>query len=132
VQGLQEMLDSVNPYIAIFIRVRNILHDHGEVFDARIQIIQARERKQYITPTANEVAGLLVEDQTEKFGSRDVIIQKRDGTLQTINEIHPSYIALQYHLLFSYGTSGWSQDIPRRSTSSTSRSTVAMREFYVF
>jgi len=75
---------------------------------------------------------LLVGDGTENFGSRDVIIQKRDGTLQRINETHPSYMALQYSLLFPYGTDGWSQDIPRRSTSSTSRSDITMREFYAF
>ena len=80
VQGLQEMLDSVNPYVAIFRRARDMLRDHGEVLDVRIQIIQAREGRQCITPTANEVAGLLVGDGTENFGSRDVIIQKRDGT----------------------------------------------------
>jgi len=132
VQGLQEMLDSVNPYVAVFRRARDMLRDHGEVLDVKIRIIRAREGRQYITPTANEVAGLLVGDGTENFESRDVIIQRRDGTLQRINETHPSYMPLQYPLLFPYGTDGWSQDIPRSSTSSTSRSTVTMREFYAF
>ena len=45
-----------------------MLRDHGEVLDVRIRIIQAREGRQYITPTANEVAGLLVGDGTENFG----------------------------------------------------------------
>jgi len=40
----------------------------------RIRIIQAKEGRQYITPTTNEVAGLLVGDETENFGSRDVIV----------------------------------------------------------
>jgi len=39
VQGLQEMLDSVNPYVAIFRRARDMLHDHGELLDVRIRII---------------------------------------------------------------------------------------------
>jgi len=43
VQELQEMLDSVNPYVVIFRRARDILCDHGEVLDVRIRIIQARE-----------------------------------------------------------------------------------------
>jgi len=41
-------------------------------------------------------------------------------------------MALQYPLLFPYGTDGWSQDIPRRFTSSTSISTITVREFYAF
>jgi len=109
-----------------------MLRDHSKVLDVKIRIIQPREGRQYITPIANEVAGMLVGDGTENFGSRDVIIQKRDGTLQKINETHPSYMALQYPMLFSYGTDGWSQDIPRRSTSSTLRLTITMREFYAF
>jgi len=81
VDGLQEMLDSVNPYVVIFKRARDMLRDHGEVLDMIIRIIQAREGRQYISPTPNEVAELLVGDGPENFGSRDVIIQKRDGTL---------------------------------------------------
>ena len=67
-------MDSVNPYVAIFRRARDMLQDRGEVLHMRIRIIQAREGRQYITPTANEVAAFLVGDETENFRSRDVII----------------------------------------------------------
>ena len=73
-QRLQEMLDSVNPYVTIFTRTCDMLRDHGEILHVRIRIIQVGEGRQYITPTTNEVAGLLVGDGTENFGSRDVII----------------------------------------------------------
>ena len=117
------MLDAVNPYVAVFRKARDMLRDHDEVLDLRIRIIQAREGRQYIRPTAEEVAGLLVGDGTEHYGSHDVIIQKMDGTLQRIDEIHPSYMPLHYPLLFPYGTDGWSPDIQRITNSSTSRST---------
>ena len=132
VQGSQQMLDSVNPYVVIFRRARDMLRDHGEVFDLRIQIIQARKGTQYIRHTAEEVVGLLVGNGTEHFGSWDIIIQKMHGTLQRVDEILPSYMSLNYLLLFSYNTDGWSPDIPRVTNSGTSRSTVTMREFYVF
>jgi len=70
-----------------------MLRDHGEVLDVKIRIIQASEGTQYNTPTATEIAGLLVGDGHENFESSDVIVQKRDGTLQRINETHPSYMA---------------------------------------
>ena len=132
VEGLQHMLDSVNPYVAVFRRARDMLSDHGEVPDLQIRIIQAREGRQYIRPTAEEVTGLIVGDGTEHFGPRDVILQTRDGFLQRIDEYQPSYMPLHYPLLFPYGTDGWSADIPRMANSSTSRSTVSMREFYAF
>ena len=50
-----------------------MLRDHGEVLDVRIRISQARKGRQYITPTVNEVAELLVGDGIENFRSRDVI-----------------------------------------------------------
>ena len=68
------MLDSVNPYVAIFRRALDMLRDHREVLDVRIRIIQAREGRQYITHTTNKVTGLLVGDGPENFGSIDVII----------------------------------------------------------
>ena len=74
----------------------------------------------------------MVGDEIEHFGPRDVILQTMDGTLQRIYEHHPSYMPLQYPLLFLYDTDGWSADIPRMANSSTSRSTVSMRKFYAF
>ena len=71
------MLDSVNPYVAVFRRARDMLSDHGEVLDLRIRIIQAREGRQYIRPTAEEIAGLIVGDETEHFRPRDVIVKTR-------------------------------------------------------
>ena len=100
VQGLQQMLNSVNPYVAVFRRARDMLCDHGEVPDLRIRIIQAREDWQYSRPIAEEVAGLIVVDETEHFGPQDVILQTRDGTLQRIDEHHPSYTHLHYPLCF--------------------------------
>ena len=39
VQGLQQTLDSVNPYVIVFRRARDMLRDHNEVSDLIIQII---------------------------------------------------------------------------------------------
>jgi len=81
VQGLPQMLDSVNPYVIVFRRARDMLRDHCEVFVLQIRIIQTREGRQYIRPTIEEVAGLLVVDGTEHLGSRNITIQKMNGTL---------------------------------------------------
>ena len=43
VQGLQAMLGTVNPYVAILIRAYNMLRDHEKIFDVRIRIIHTRE-----------------------------------------------------------------------------------------
>ena len=42
VQELQQMLDAVNPYVAVFRRAWDMLRDYGEFLDLRIGIIQVR------------------------------------------------------------------------------------------
>ncbi|XP_021770772.1 uncharacterized protein LOC110734963 [Chenopodium quinoa] len=116
-QGLKMMLDDINPYVTVFRNVGNMLRDQGEHQDLRIKLICAREGRQYIQPTTSEVAALMVGDGTKDIGNRDIILQKIDGGLQRIDETHPSYMPLQYPLLFPYGTS---------------RSTVTIRQFYAF
>ncbi|GKC34903.1 hypothetical protein Tco_1047287 [Tanacetum coccineum] len=44
--------------------------------------------------------------------SRDVIVNKNNSGLQRISKLHPSYMALQYPLLFSYGEDGFHEKIP--------------------
>ena len=46
----------------------------------------------------------MIGDSTNK---RDIIINKRDSTIQRINETHPSYDCLQYPLIFWKGQSGY-------------------------
>ncbi|XP_021771182.1 uncharacterized protein LOC110735317 [Chenopodium quinoa] len=131
-QGLQTMLDDINPYVAVFRNARSMLRDQGEHQDLRIKLICAREGRQYIQPTASEVAALMVGDGTNDIGNRDIILQKVDGGLKRIDETHPSYMPFQYPLLFPYGTDGWRAGIPKVSDTSTSRNTVTMRQFYAF
>ncbi|KAK9698409.1 hypothetical protein RND81_08G102300 [Saponaria officinalis] len=71
----------------------------------------AKDGRTYNLPTANEVAALIVGDIGCAVDERDIIIQTENGMLQRINELHPSYLALQYPLPFSYGENGHSIDI---------------------
>lgn len=43
----------------------------------------------------------------KEMPERDIIIEeKTTGRLQRISEIHPSYLALQYPLIFCFGEDG--------------------------
>lgn len=61
-------------------------------------------KKRFNEPTQNEVAIIMVNDECD---SRDIILRKRDTTLQRVRETHRSYDALQYPILFPYGTDGY-------------------------
>ena len=70
-------------------------------------------------PTVNEVAVLIPDSQGQSILlltiGRDIILQRRGGTLQRISETHPSYDALQYPLLFPNGEDGWSINLHEHS-----------------
>ena len=62
--------------------------------------------RQYNLPTGNEVAALIVGDFDSTVDKRDIILHKQNGNLKRISELHVSYLALQYPLLFPYAEDG--------------------------
>ena len=52
---------------------------------------------------------------------QDIILETRGGQLQRIDELHSSYLGLQYPLLFPYGEDGYRPDILHRATSTSEK-----------
>ena len=76
----------------------------------RMRIVSNREKhgRTYDTPTASEVAALIPGDFNLELDRRDIVLQeKQTGCLKMISEIHPSYLALQYPLIFTHGEDGF-------------------------
>ncbi|KAL4090448.1 hypothetical protein QTP88_025283 [Uroleucon formosanum] len=53
-----------------------------------------------------------------QFENRDIVFQSHDNKLQRTSEIHRSYDALQYPLMFCHGENGYSIDMPLFSAAS--------------
>lgn len=53
-------------------------------------------------PTVSEVVALISRDIHPEMTTHDIILEKK-RKLKQISEIPPSYLALQYPLIFSYG-----------------------------
>ena len=102
------------------------------VANLQVQIISARGDRQYIQPTANKVAALIVGEDTGHVTHRDIVLVTRDGNLKRISETHPSYMPLQYPLLFPYGTDGWHCAIRFSPFAVRKKEFVSMREFYAY
>ncbi|XP_077223478.1 uncharacterized protein LOC143857091 [Tasmannia lanceolata] len=115
---------------------RNCFKESG-MHKVRIRLIGNREStsRQYNMPTATEVAALIVGDLNDTNVESDVIIEhKRDG-LKRISDLHPSFMAIQYPVLFPYGEDGFYLGIPYKSNNErrqTKRLCVTMREYYAF
>ena len=74
-------------------------------------------------PAASEVAVIFAGEPEHK---RDIVIKTRGGALRRISELHWSYDALQYPLLFPLGDDGYHVDIKHISGSKT----VSCMHFY--
>uniref|UniRef100_A0A0R0EW12 ATP-dependent DNA helicase n=1 Tax=Glycine max TaxID=3847 RepID=A0A0R0EW12_SOYBN len=120
VSNLQKMLDENNAHAKSFRMARDRLTD-TEVHNVRLKLIA-------------EVAALIAGD-IDANSNRDIIVETQNGQLQRIHELHCSYLALQYPLLFPYREDGYRPDILHRDTLSGTkrkRNRLTMREWFAY
>lgn len=137
VAELQDMLDHNNPLAHNFRMARDRFASNT-CENLKLKLIGKREAdgRTYNLPTTSEVAALIVGD-IDSADKRDIIIETKGGKLQQISELHPSYLAMQYPLLFPYGEDGFRTDIMHRDKTPSDGSTgkrfkLTMREFFAY
>ncbi|KAL5137844.1 Replication factor A protein 1 [Glycine soja] len=121
VSSLTHMLDEHNSHAKSFRIVRDRL-GNDEANNIKLQLIVARGKDGHVynMPNVPEIAALIV-GNFHPSSKRDIIVETQNGELQRIHELHPSYLPLQYRLLFPYGEDGYRADILHRSTSSNKK-----------
>nr|GEX58342.1 helicase [Tanacetum cinerariifolium] len=90
---------------------------------------------QYNGLTVAEVASLIINDFGDGIPTRDIIVNKQDSGPKRISELHPSYMSLQYPLLFPYGKNSFHDSIPYYSNSGarkTNRGYMTMKEYHSY
>ncbi|XP_030964293.1 uncharacterized protein LOC115985491 [Quercus lobata] len=136
VTGLMEMLDQCNQLVKCFRMVRDRF-DESDIHNVRIRLIRSRNsgERQYDLPVTSEIAALIVGDFNIESSDRDIIVENRSLGLQRINGTHPSFMALQYPLLFPYVEDGYMLGIPYRNlngSNSRKRESITIREYYAY
>ena len=106
------MLDNTNVLVKMFRMIRDRYKEYN-IPSMKLRLISRinNDSSQYELPTSNDIAGLIVGDIGEYEQGRDIIIQDKTDTLQRITKLHPSYMTLQYPLLFPYGEDGFRIDL---------------------
>ena len=129
VSGLLEMLDEHNELVKSFRMARDRFEESG-LENVKLRLIGTRSKdgRQYNLTTASEVAALIVGEQTGDNIERDIIVEMKDKELQTISELHPSFMSMQYPLLFPYGEDGFRPEI--KNEGNGKRKHVTMMEFF--
>ena len=109
---LIEMLDQTNKLVKLFQTIKSKFR-YSEIPSLKLRLMGQRytDSKQYNLPTSDDINGLIVRDIGEYESGRDIVIENRTKALQRISKLHPSYMSLQYPLLFPYGEDGFRIDL---------------------
>jgi hypothetical protein len=105
---LLNMLDEHNKLVAAFRFAKERLDEEGDQkVTLRLLGCNTRHDAQYNLPTNGELAAVIVGDCSSSQYKYDVLVHAREGGLKHVSCLHPSYMALQYPLLFPYGDRGY-------------------------
>ncbi|KAH7850741.1 hypothetical protein Vadar_002294 [Vaccinium darrowii] len=98
-EGLKEMLNLCNPYVQIFRTTRDAMLNQN-VPSLHVHIMHSRGERQYIRPTANEVAAIIIGDDTVVETHRDIIVHNKDeaSTWASASKLRNMYCTM---LMFS-------------------------------
>lgn len=136
IENLIIMFDEHNMITQAFRMARDRFKESDQKnFSIRLISNRHKDGRQYNLPTVSEVAALIIGDFSKSSGQRDIIVEHKTNGLQRITELHPSFMAMQYPILFPYGEDGFRVGIEYRDDNRCrhiKRSFVTMREYYAF
>ncbi|XP_078431629.1 uncharacterized protein LOC144703317 [Wolffia australiana] len=125
-EKIQHCLHVANPFVTQF-QANNeqaLLTASTQEFELRIGEPSIPDRR-YDQPNASEIAVLMTGDGHEGDGRRSIVLRKRGGGLQFVNQLNGYYDPLHFVLLFPYGSPGWSLQLKESAH-------VTMNQFYAY
>lgn len=136
VQHLIEMFDCNNELVKVFRMARDRFRQN-DYMPIHLRLIGTRNEhlSEYNAPIASEIAGLIVGDFGSADRQRDIVVEYKTAKLQRISDLHPSFMSMQYPILFPYGEDGFRLGIKYSELSHRKkgcRNCVTMREFYAY
>jgi hypothetical protein len=114
-QILQDMLWRKHSGVQLYKQAFDIMSQLPSEADCtvRLHFDKDTDQRRYNLPTsASEIAVIVPGSGDEVKDNRDIILRKKHGGLQRINELHPLYHALHFVLLFPTGQLGWHPNLP--------------------
>nr|GEU84592.1 hypothetical protein CTI12_AA123990 [Tanacetum cinerariifolium] len=135
VGSLIRILDADSAIAKAFWMARDWCHADATT-NVELRLLSERTRsKQYNSPIVIEVAALIINDFGDREPIRDIVVCKKDSWPKSISELHPSYMALQYPLLFLFGEDSYHEKIlyhTNKGKRKTTRDYVTMKEYYTY
>ncbi|KAI3675989.1 hypothetical protein L1987_85585 [Smallanthus sonchifolius] len=127
---LSRTLHEVNQYVRLFKSSRELCL-LPEVPNFAIKLYSRVKERCYDAP-ATGTLGAIVCDGDSVATDFDVIIRSKNGTPRRVSKLHPSYMPLQYPLLFPRAEQGWSPELTLNSDPVTRDRRLTMNMLYSY
>ena len=119
---LEMMMEERNPFHEVYRTAHALLCEqerlHPGSSELRVQLVftdratdPQYDPRTYRAPTADEIAVIIPGGEDKAAAHRDIQLFLKDGGIRRISEMHRSYHALSYPLLFPYDEDGWQMNI---------------------
>nr|GEY46292.1 DNA helicase [Tanacetum cinerariifolium] len=105
VEGLINLLDSHNALVQLFRTAREKIEEN-HVPNFKVRLYNVVGVKEYELHTGDMLGAIVYEPGPETAMNYDMILETRSGYPQRVSKLHPSYMSLQFPLLFIYGEDG--------------------------
>ncbi|GJY30176.1 DNA helicase [Tanacetum coccineum] len=128
VEGLIHFLDAHNELVQLFRIARDKCRELY-IPEFKIRLYNAKGARGYELPTSNTLGAMVFESGISENTDFDVIIQHRDGPPQRVNKLHPSYMSLQFPLLFIYGQPGYHTELTLKSANDVGRGKMNQMDY---
>nr|GEV92873.1 hypothetical protein [Tanacetum cinerariifolium] len=124
-KGLIDLLDGHNALVQLFRTAREKFQD-THVPNFKVRLYNVVGAKEYELPTRDMLGAIVYGTGLESDMDYDVVLEERSGHMPRVNKLHPSYMSLQFLLLFIYDEDGYSKDLKMiGSTNSSSENRVS-------
>nr|GEY85984.1 helitron helicase-like domain-containing protein [Tanacetum cinerariifolium] len=110
VEGLIDLLDNHNALLKLFRTSREKFAD-AHIPDFKIRLYNIVGAQEYELPTGDTLGAIVYEAGPKTEMDCDIVIEQRSGYPQRVNKLHPSYMLLQFLLLFIYGEDIYSKEL---------------------
>ncbi|KAL3637308.1 hypothetical protein CASFOL_019607 [Castilleja foliolosa] len=130
VSCLSNTLKSCNEYARLFTSAKDLCQT-SEESDFSIRLYNKVGDRRYEPPASGTLGGIVYGDDSTAC-NYDVVVHRKGGSPHRVSKLHPSYMPLQYPLLFPFGEPGWSPTLKLHSFGEGRRRNLTVNMYYSF
>ncbi|KAL3652113.1 hypothetical protein CASFOL_001794 [Castilleja foliolosa] len=130
VASISATLNSCNEYARLFRSAADLCAECGSS-DFSVQLYSNVGDRRYEPPASGTLGGIVYSEDLNSC-DYDIVVRCKDGPPHRVSKLHPSYIPLQYPLLFPYAEPGWSTDLRLHSFTDGKKRNLTVNMYYSF